>query len=210
MGVGVCGTYCVLKSEYLNDMKTIWGLVFWYKWQRGIFSTLCLLCVCSIGVGQGDSKGTLPSEGSVHFSSQLLNLEKELETFRDKIDEKESQIQILLKGYANELYMLRQQQRDSGALTEEEKEQLLQQIRELAERIRAKKLRMNDVMGAMERKRKDIFALKISINEWIAKVEATEISVIRRITRMKQEISELIRELDKEFHTNSLPVAEEE
>ena len=62
---------------------------------------------------------------------------------------------------------------------------------------------MNEVMGIMERKRKDIFTLKLSIDEWVAKVEATEISVINRIERMKNEITSLIEQLDKEFRTTA-------
>ena len=159
--------------------------------------------ISSVGVSIAQSN---EGEDPKYFAAQLLNLETELEVFRDKIDQKELQIREVLKQETNSLYMLRQKQRDVVGATDDEKQKLAKEIQILSANIRKKKIRMNEVRNIMGRKRKDIFALKLSIDEWVAKVEATEKSVIQRITRMKDEISSLIKTLDQEFHVGDKKV----
>ena len=139
------------------------------------------------------------AQNSQHFAKQLLNLEKELETFRSKIDQKERQIRTVLSEKSSKLYALKQKQRDSYDLSDAEKQKLSDKIKRLNSSIQKDKARMQEVMELLERKRKDIFTLKLSIDEWVAKVEATEVAVIDRIERVKREISTLISNLDKEF-----------
>ena len=146
---------------------------------------------------------TLPlgAQNTQHFAKQLLNLEKELKVFRNKIDEKERQIRTVLSKKSGQLYALKQKQRNSYNLTDAEKQNLSKEVKSLSVSIRKDKARMQEVMDILERKRKDIFSLKLSIDEWVAKVEATEIAVTERIDRVKREISTLISDIDKEFHT---------
>ena len=48
------------------------------------------------------------AQNTQHFAKQLLNLEKELEVFRGKIDEKERQIRTKLSQKSSKFYALKQ------------------------------------------------------------------------------------------------------
>ena len=137
--------------------------------------------------------------GSALFAKQLLKLEGELDQFNRKIIEKEDQIRSILRSKSTKLYSLRQKQRSSSQLEEGEKLALSDQISSLNDEIRGKKIRVSEVISMMEQKRKELLSLKLSIDDWMAKVEQTEIAVIGRIDRMKEEISKLIEKLDSEF-----------
>ena len=57
-------------------------------------------------------------------------------------------------------------QRNSYDLSDAEKQKLSQQVKNLNASIQKDKARMQEVMKLLEQKRKDIFTLKLSIDEW--------------------------------------------
>ena len=71
-----------------------------------------------------------------HFAKQLLNLEQELEEFRDKIDQKEREIRAALSKRTNELYTLREKQRDADILSDEEKKNLQNKSQHLLQALK--------------------------------------------------------------------------
>lgn len=173
-----------------------------------IHKQLCIMCLAFLCVWPVEAQNAATptdEKDAQHFAKQLLKLEEELIVFRDKIDEKEQQMRMILSKKNSKLYTLKQQQRDAEDLSNEERQKLADHIKTLAQSIAQDKEHMQEAMSMMERKRKDIFSLKLSIDEWVAKVEATEVAVISQIQRMKREITALIEDLDKKFHINEPP-----
>ena len=139
------------------------------------------------------------AQDNQHFSKQILRLEEELDEFHTQIAQKEREMRGRVGRKNQELFKLKQRIRLSDSLTQEERSRLNHEVNTLTKSIRDDKARIIEIMSAVERKRKDIFVLKVSIDEWLIKVEATEMSIIDRIHAMRTDISRLIDKIDKEF-----------
>ena len=94
---------------------------------------LCAILLSLLSVLPVAAQGSTSTQ---HFAKQLLNLENELEEFRDKIDQKERQIRASLSQKTNQLYALREKQRSASDLSKEERKKLVGQITNLSASIK--------------------------------------------------------------------------
>ena len=142
------------------------------------------------------SKVPAPHE---HFSKQLLKLEKELDELRELLDEEERRVRLMINKKVQRIYALKQEQRSAENPTVEERNRIGKEIETISKSVQEDRVKLIAAISDVEKKRKAIFSLKMNIDEWITKIEATEVSVIERIEKIESKIHETIKKLQSEF-----------
>ena len=173
--------------------------------QRVLF-TLTFCCLCFSGVLYAQKKaGTKQRKDGTkqrreHFSRQLLHLEAELEQLQVRLDDEERRVRKAINDKIEEIYALKQKQRSIGEDTpKQDIVDLSKKIEDLSKGVEKDRTRLIETMAAVEKKRKEIFSLKMNIDEWVIKVEATEVAVIERIEQMKTAILNTIAKMEEDF-----------
>ena len=173
--------------------------------QRVLFTlTFCFLCFSGVLYAQKKASTKQRKDGTKqrreHFSRQLLHLEAELEQLQVRLDDEERRVRKAINDKIEEIYALKQKQRNIGEDTpKQDIVDLSKKIENLSKGVEKDRTRLIETMAAVEKKRKEIFSLKMNIDEWVIKVEATEVAVIDRIEQMKTAILNTIAKMEEDF-----------
>ena len=173
--------------------------------QRVLFTlTFCFLCFSGVLYAQKKESTKQRKDGTKqrreHFSRQLLHLEAELEQLQVRLDDEERRVRKAINDKIEEIYALKQKQRNIGEDTpKQDIVDLSKKIENLSKGVEKDRTRLIETMAAVEKKRKEIFSLKMNIDEWVIKVEATEVAVIDRIEQMKTAILNTIAKMEEDF-----------
>ncbi len=163
---------------------------------RFLLALVLLLFPCFSFAQKSTARAPAPHE---HFSKQLLNLENELEELRLILDEEEHRVRLSINKKIQGIYALKQKQRTAQDPSVEEKNKINAEIEQISKAVQEDRVKLIGTISNVEKKRKEIFSLKMNIDEWVTKIEATEISVIERIEKIKKEINAMIQQMKSDF-----------